>query len=247
MREIQMIRKALLLAAGKGTRMGELTQVTPKPMLKVHGKPILEQIICGLRDKGGIDQFFIVIGYQGEIIQDYFSNGSRLGVSITYGTQTVQDGTGKAPELAKSWIGSDPFLFSYGDILVPAPEYKLFVEAFKADGLIALKEGQELKHGGAVLLNEKNEMIDLIEKGQFETPPPNAYFNAGIYALTPKIFDFTSTLEKSPRGEYEFTDALKAWVKNGGKIEGHKILSDWADVRDPGVLSQLNQKSAINT
>ncbi len=236
-----MIRKALILAAGKGTRMGELTQTTPKPMLHVQKKPILEHIINGLREEAGIVEFFIVIGYQGNIIQNYFGQGSRYGVSITYGTQFVQDGTGKAPELAKSWIGDEPFLFTYGDILVPAQEYRLFVESFHADGLIALKEGQDLKNGGAVLLNDQNQMIDLIEKGQFETPPPNAYFNAGIYALTPRVFDFTSKLEKSPRGEYEFTDALKAFSKNGGKITGHMIQSDWADVRDPSVLLQLNQ------
>ncbi len=235
-----MIHKALILAAGKGTRMGELTQATPKPMLLVQGKPILEHIMSGLRDEAGIDEFFIVIGYQGHFIQNYFGDGSRFGVSITYGTQTVQDGTGKAPELAQTWIGKDPFLFTYGDILIAAPEYKNFVEAFCGEGVIALKEGQDLKNGGAVLLDDQDQMIDLIEKGQFQTPPPNAFYNAGIYALTPRIFEYTATLQKSPRGEYEFTDALKAFAQAGGKIKGHKIKSDWVDVRDPGILSQLN-------
>ncbi|MES2308712.1 MAG: sugar phosphate nucleotidyltransferase [Verrucomicrobiota bacterium] len=239
-----MIRKALILAAGKGTRMRELTHEKPKPMLQVQGKPILEHIIGGLRDEGGIEEFFIVIGYHGDYIQNYFGHGSRFGVSITYGMQTVQDGTGKAPELAKEWIGEEPFVFSYGDILVPAPEYRLFIDAFHSDGLIALKDGQDLKNGGAVLLNDRKEMVDLIEKGQFQTPPPNAYYNAGIYALTPKIFEYTSKLEKSPRGEYEFTDALKASVKAGGKIEGHFIQTEWADVRDPEILSQLNEKKS---
>lgn len=236
-----MIQKAIILAAGKGSRMKELTHETPKPMLSVQGKPILEHIIEGLRDAGGIREFFIVIGYLGDQIQNYFGNGQSRGVQISYGIQTVQDGTGKAPELAKEWIGNNPFLFTYGDILVPAPEYHLLLQDFHTDGRIALKSGQDLQKGGAVVLNDQNHMIDLIEKGQFTTPPKNAHYNAGIYVLTPDIFRYTQTLQKSPRNEYEFTDALKNWVQSGAIIEGHFIENEWVDVRDPEILEQLNR------
>src|SRR5947208_5516524 len=98
--------KAVILAAGKGTRMGDLTNELPKPMLKVQGKPILQHIIEGL-SQNGIRDIFIVTGYRAETIEDHFENAHQLGVNIAYGRQTVQDGTGKAPELAKKFVGDD--------------------------------------------------------------------------------------------------------------------------------------------
>lgn len=232
--------KAVILAAGRGTRMGALTAETPKPMVLVQGKPILETIVTGLAEAAGIRDFFIIIGYQGSVIRNHFGDGSKWGVRITYGEQVVQDGTGKAPELAREWVGSDPFLLTYGDILVDASDYKRLSEAFEPDGIIAIKGGEDLSKGGAVILNDAGEMIDLIEKGNFTTTPKNAYYNAGIYCFTPRIFEFTARLEKSPRGEYELTDALKALVKEGGRLRGVEITRRWVDVRDPGVLASLN-------
>src|SRR5437588_6198005 len=109
--------KAVILAAGKGTRMRELTNELPKPMLEVQGKPILEHILRGLAGVG-IRDVFIVTGFRAEVVESYFGDGSRWGARIVYGRQTVQDGTGKAPELAREFIGGSPFLLTYGDILV---------------------------------------------------------------------------------------------------------------------------------
>src|SRR5208282_5400633 len=99
--------KAVILAAGKGTRMGDLTANLPKPMVLVEGKPVLEHILVGLRDEAGIRDFFIVTGWCGHVIRGHFGDGGPWGVNISYGEQVVQDGTGKAPELAKEWIGPD--------------------------------------------------------------------------------------------------------------------------------------------
>jgi UDP-N-acetylglucosamine diphosphorylase / glucose-1-phosphate thymidylyltransferase / UDP-N-acetylgalactosamine diphosphorylase / glucosamine-1-phosphate N-acetyltransferase / galactosamine-1-phosphate N-acetyltransferase len=235
--------KAVILAAGKGTRMGDLTANLPKPMVAVEGKPVLEHIIEGLRDEAGIKDIFIITGWCGHVIRDYFGDGARFGVSVTYGEQAVQDGTGKAPEVAQSWLGNDRFLLTYGDILLARPptDYKLLVEAFKEDGVIALKDGQDLTKGGAVVLDGQGFMIELIEKGS-GTPPANSFYNAGIYLLPPSIFKYTAALEKSPRGEYEFTDALKAFVKGGARLRGVTLKRDWADVRDPEVLAELNSR-----
>ena len=107
-----------------------------------------------------------------------------------------------------------------------------------------MKDGEDLTKGGAVILDEQGFMKDLVEKGALAEVPPNAYYNAGIYLLTPRIFDFTARLEKSPRGEYEFTDALKAAVKAGQHLRGVTLRKSWADVRDPGVLAELNSGRA---
>src|SRR5271163_1888298 len=113
--------KAVILAAGKGTRMGGLTTDLPKPMLPVADKPVLEHIIVGLRDRAGIKDFFIITGWCGHVIRDYFGDGTKWGVNVAYGEQAVQDGTGKAPEVAQDWLGNDRFLLTYGDILLARP------------------------------------------------------------------------------------------------------------------------------
>jgi len=238
--------KAVILAAGKGTRMGDLTANLPKPMVPVKGKPVLEHILLGLRDEAGIRDFFIVTGWCGHVIRNHFGDGGPWGVKIAYGEQVVQDGTGKAPELAKEWVGQDRFLLTYGDILLQPPtDYKLLVDAFKEDGVISLtiKDPKELAKGGAVVLDQDGFMINLIEKAPADQIPPNSFYNAGIYLLTPAIFKHTAALEKSPRGEYEFTDALKAIVKAGARLRGVTLRHEWADVRDPSVLAKLNERT----
>jgi NDP-sugar pyrophosphorylase family protein len=236
--------KAVILAAGKGTRMGELTANLPKPMVQVEGKPVLEHIVEGLRDEAKITEFFIITGWCGNVIRDHFGDGKKWKVNVAYGEQVVQDGTGKAPELARDWVGSDKFLLTYGDILLrPPTDYKLLVDAFKEDGVIAVKDGEDLTKGGAVVLDQDGFMIDLVEKGGSGQVPKNAFYNAGIYLLTPDIFTFTARLEKSPRNEYEFTDALKTVVKSGARLRGVTLRREWADVRDPSVLAELNSRA----
>lgn len=224
--------------------MGELTKDLPKPMLEVEGKPVLEHIVEGLRDEAKIRDFFIIIGWQGHVIRDYFGDGQRWGVQITYGEQKVQDGTGKAPEVAKEWVGGESFLLASGDILLrPPTDYALLVEAFREDGVIALKAGEDLTKGGAVVLDEKGFMIDIVEKGSSSQIPAHAYYNAAIYLLPPRIFDDTARLQKSPRGEYELTDALRAFVQAGARLRGVILRGGWADVRDPSVLAELNRRA----
>lgn len=230
--------KAVILAAGKGTRMGSLTASLPKPMVLVQGKPILERIIEGLRDHAQVRQFFVIIGYQGDVIKNHFGDGSKWKVSITYGVQEVQNGTGKAPELAAQWIGRDRFLLTYGDILIEPSDYGYLNSKFAGDGVIALKGGEDLSKGGAVVLDTDDWMIDLVEKST--QPPPNSYYNAGIYILSPRIFEHTAALEKSPRGEYELTDALKSLASHNGRLRGVQLRKTWVDVRDPEILASLN-------
>jgi NDP-sugar pyrophosphorylase family protein len=121
--------KAVILAAGKGTRMRELTNELPKPMLRVEGKPILEHILTGLL-LAGIREIFIVTGFRGEVIENHFGDGSKWGAKIVCGRQEVQDGTGKAPETARTFLGISPFLLTYGDILVEAKTYQQMLHRF---------------------------------------------------------------------------------------------------------------------
>jgi NDP-sugar pyrophosphorylase family protein len=232
------ISKAVILAAGRGTRMKELTDELPKPMVRVKGTPILESIVRGLV-ANGVERVLIVVGWRKEVIMDHFGDGSAFGCSVEYVEQIVQDGTGRVVELAKDFAGADPFVLSYGDILVPADSYAPLVAFDGVEGKLSVKIDEDVRKGGAVFV-EDGRVVDLIEKPG-EGQPTSPYYNAGIYAFSPRIFDYTARLELSPRGEYELTDAIAAQVRDGLRIEAVELAGDWADVRDPEVLRELNE------
>ena len=235
------MNKAVLLAAGRGTRMRDLTQELPKPMLEVRGKPVLQHIVEGLRDTG-LTNLLIVVGWRAEVARNFFGDGSQLGVRICYETQTVQDGTGRVVALAREFAGNDPFLLSYGDILVGPANYTLICEALKgAEAVLTVKRSDDVSQGGAVFVNDKFELTDLREKPK-PGEPTSPWYNAGVYAFRPGIFDYIAKLQPSPRGEYELTDAIRNLALDGKKVQAIEIAGDWADVRDPEILAQLNRE-----
>ena len=234
------ISKAVLLAAGRGTRMRALTSDLPKPMLAVRGKPILQHIIEGLRC-AGVSDFLLIVGWRAEVVRDFFGKGEAFGVRIGYEEQVVQDGTGKVVELARAFCGDDPFLLGYGDILVEPANYERLVHLpDNVEAIISVKRSDDVSQGGAVFVNERFEMTDLREKPQ-PGEPTSPWYNAGIYAFRPSIFDFISRLERSPRGEFELTDAIRALAQAGRKVQALELSGAWADVRDPEILAQLNR------
>src|SRR4030095_14686168 len=136
------INKAVLLAAGRGTRMRELTNELPKPMIEVRGKPILQHIVDGLRS-AGIARCQIIVGYRADVVREFFRDGSRFGMQIEYATQVVQDGTGRVVELAKEVTGPDPFILSYGDILVNPANYQRLAAPGSAEAMISVKRNED--------------------------------------------------------------------------------------------------------
>ncbi len=258
--------KAVILAAGKGTRMRELTNELPKPMLNVRGRPILEHIVAGLVT-AGVREIFIVTGFRADAIESHFGNGEKWNARIGYGRQVLQDGTGKAPEAAKEFVEASPFILTYGDILVQdvagrgivnAETYQQMIQRYQEDqfaGVITVTRGEDVTKGGLNFFDEQFCLTRLIEKpspAQLEQlrregwikPGDPVWYNAGIYIFQPSLFEFTARLEKSPRGEYELTDAVTALLAARHKIAGLEIQGRWVDVRDPEVLAALEQKSA---
>ncbi|MEY2438879.1 MAG: UDP-N-acetylglucosamine diphosphorylase / glucose-phosphate thymidylyltransferase [Verrucomicrobiota bacterium] len=234
------IEKAVLLAAGRGTRMRELTADLPKPMIKVRGKPVLQHIVEGLRD-AGIQHFLIVVGYRADVVWDYFGDGSDYKVGINYITQVVQDGTGRVVDLARNFVADSSFILSYGDILVDAANYKRLVDlAEDVEAIVSVKRDEDCSKGGAVFVNERFELTDLREKLQ-PGEPSSPWYNAGVYTFRPSIFEYTAKLQPSPRGEYELTDAIRDLALAGNKVQALELGGAWADVRDPEILAQLNQ------
>jgi dTDP-glucose pyrophosphorylase len=235
------IDKAVVLAAGRGTRMRELTLELPKPMIDVRGKPVLQYIIEGLRE-AGIRDVLLVVGYRADAVRNFFGDGSRHNITIQYATQTVQDGTGRVVDLARDFVGDFPFILSYGDILVDPVNYKRVADLpDNVEAVITVTRGEDVSKGGAVFVNEQMELVDLREKakpGQATSP----WYNAGIYVFRPSILEFTAKLKPSPRGEYELTDAIRDLAQSGKKVRVLELTGKWADVRDPEILTRLNQK-----
>ena len=169
----------------------------------------------------------------------------------------VQDGTGKAPELAKDFIGASPFILTYGDILVKPETYAQMIHRFNEDyfsGVITVTPGEDVTKGGLNFFDEKFCLKRLIEKpsreqveqlrreGWIKTGEP-AWYNAGIYIFRPSLFEFTDKLQKSPRGEYELTDAVSGLITTKHKLAGLEIQGRWVDVRDPEVLAGLEKET----
>jgi len=235
-----MIDRAVLLAAGRGTRMRDLTSALPKPMIEVRRKPILLHIVDGLR-KAGVREFLIVVGYRADVVRNYFGDGAKFGVVINYANQVVQDGTGRVVELARNFTGELPFVLSYGDILVDAANYQRIVDLPEdVDAIISVTRGEDVSKGGAVFVNDAMELTDLREKPA-PGEPTSPLYNAGIYAFRQSIFDFTAKLQPSPRGEYELTDAIRELALSGKKVRALELTGSWVDVRDPEILAQLNR------
>jgi len=255
--------KAVILAAGKGTRMRELTNEIPKPMLPVLGKPILEHIVEGLVP-AGIREIFIVTGFRGEVIKTHFGDGSKWKAHIAYGEQKIQDGTGKAPEIAREFLGVSPFLLTYGDILVTNEKgiqlrqiYQQMIHRYNEgyfSGVITVTRGQDVSKGGLNFFDTEFCLKRLVEKPGPEQlqhlrdegwlkPNEPVWYNAGIYIFKPTIFEFTGRLHKSPRGEFELTDAVNGFVAAHHKLAGLEIDGRWVDVRDPEVLAALEGKA----
>jgi dTDP-glucose pyrophosphorylase len=234
------IEKAVLLAAGRGIRMRELTVELPKPMIEVRGKPVLQHIVEGLRD-AGIREFFIIVGYRADAVQNFFGDGSRYKIAIQYATQVVQDGTGRVVDIARNFAGNSAFILSYGDILVDPQNYKSIVDLpDDIEAIVTVTRGEDVSKGGAVFLNDQMELVDIREKSP-PGEPTSPWYNAGIYAFRPSIFEFTAKLKPSPRGEYELTDAIRDLAQSGKKVKALELTGEWADVRDPEILARLNR------
>lgn len=171
--------KVVILAAGKGTRMGELTQCTPKPMLKVLGKNLIEHKLDVL-PPNSISEIVLVVGYLQEVIREYFGNVYK-GIPITYVEDTLE-GTGKAVWNAQHVLNEN-FLVMMGDDIYHEEDVKKIIQT---QGTILLDLVKEPTKSGKVII-ENGKITDIIEGATLEIGEP---INAAMYHLTPRIFDF---------------------------------------------------------
>jgi len=185
--------KAIIIAAGRGKRMQSLTSNTPKPMLSVAGKPLIEHIISSLPDQ--VNELFIIVGYLGGQIKD-FCGDSLYGRSITYVEQEGSLGTGHALKLCQSYINKEKFFVLNADDLFD----KLSLEnSLKHDLCLLVKEHENPERFGVVYTKEDGSIEKIIEK---PAQPESNLVSTGIWLLNEKIFDTKYEVEAESNGEY---------------------------------------------
>lgn len=213
------INKALILAGGKGTRLRPITYELPKPMISVKGKPILEHQIELLR-KYDIRDIVISIGYLGDKIKEYFGNGSRFGVKITYVEESESMGTGGPLRLAKHLL-NETFVMTNGDNLIDIDldEMYNFHKENKAEATVALTSVQDPSQYGVIVL-EGAKILEFVEKPKKGEAPSNI-INAGLYIIEPEV---TESVED---GEVSIEKDIFPKIADKGKLFGFSFSGDW--------------------
>jgi len=224
--------KAVILAAGEGSRMRPLTRTRPKVMLPIANKPILEHLLIEARE-AGIREFIFIVGYCDEQVRDYFGKGQRWGVDIAYCDQRKQLGTADALRMVEGMLDGS-FLVMNGDVVVNRQDIgRLAGNGGNTLSVIEVKDSRglgmvELCEGRVTRIYEKTEK------------PPTQMANAGLYLFTPDIFSAISRTVKSPRGEYEITDSLQLLMEAGCDISAQEIKY-WLDLSYPWDLLPANE------
>ena len=216
--------------------MEPYTNTYQKTMIPVHGKPLLEYIIEGIKSAGMTD-IILVVGYRKEQIIDHFQDGTNWGVNIEYIEQKELNGTGDAVLTCESSIKNEHFLCAWGDILVEYATYKEVMRIYKEeklDFLLVTNYMDDPYKGGAIYCEGKY-CIDYVEK------PPKGKVgsnlnNCGIFIFSKEIFKVLNLIEPSERGEIEIPDAIchgineRNWKVRVYKIGKDQFRGDFGDV-----------------
>jgi len=177
--------KAIVLCGGFGTRLGDLTRKTPKPILPVAGKPFLEHVLDQII-LAPIDEIILAVSFEWEKIKLVIGNSWR-GVPVTYSIESQPLGTGGAIKLAMTSAQIKEALVFNGDTLlkVNPDELRVFSEKNHADVGIALKVMDDCARYGSVSIDESNRIIEFSEKGNQKA----GLINSGVYYLRNSILD----------------------------------------------------------
>lgn len=223
--------QCVILAAGEGKRMRPLTGSRPKVMLPVANRPMLEHLLCAVRD-AGIIEFILVVGYEEAAVRHYFGDGTEFGVHIRYVTQKRQRGTGDAVMSAQPHLNGQ-FLLMNGDMILTREDIlKILANSAPALGVCMSDHPQDF----GVVTVENGNVTGLEEKTEY---PKSKLINAGIYLFNNDIFSSLTKITPSPRGELELTDALMPSIHEG-KLSA-VTLSSWSDMGSPWDLLDANE------
>lgn len=215
------VKKAFILAGGKGTRMRPFTYEIPKPMIPVKGKPLVQHTI-ELNRKYDIREIYLSIGYLGDKIKEYFGNGSKYGVNITYVEEKEEMGTAGGLSLARDQL-KEPFLMFNGDVLsnIDLADFISFHREHKALATIALTPVEDPSRFGVAKL-KGNSILEFIEKPR-KGEEPSKLINAGVYLIEPEVLDYV------PKGYAMMEKDVFPKLAKEGKLFGYSFTGQWFD------------------
>jgi len=208
--------KAIVLAAGLGKRLATITRETPKVLVKIGKKTLIEHNTEKLR-KIGINDIALVIGYKGEIVKEI------LGNSVTYYKQREQLGTAHAFLCAEHFISEPFFLGMNGDMFFTDPLTD-FIK-LKPQTVAVYRVEDTSRYGRMEIKDAK--LVAVKEKIEEEAP---GFVNAGVYLFGRQIFEWIRKTPLSPRKEYEITDTIQMMINQGIRFTVYELKGFWTDV-----------------
>jgi len=219
------IKYAVVLAGGRGTRMRPFTYEMPKPMIPVQGRPLIQHIVELLR-KHEVSEIIFSVGYMGDKIKEYFGNGSRFGVNITYVEEDKELGTAGPLALMKDKL-SETFLMFNGDILadIDLKDFVSFHEEKKGIATIALTAVSDPSRFGVARLRGDN-ILEFREKPPAGKEASNL-INAGVYVLEPEVLKYI------PKGKAMMERDVFPKLAKKGKLIGYHFDGQWFDTGTP--------------
>lgn len=221
-----MITKALILAAGLGTRLRPLTDVMPKPMVPLAGRPLLEHLVR-LCARFGVCDLAVNLHYLPHVVMDHFGDGGTFGVRLLYGLEAELLGTAGAVNNFREFF-SEPFLVLYGDVYLDV-DLAAFAAAHEASGATAtvgLYRVDNPTECGLVERDATGHITRFVEK------PPVAFTdlaNAGVYAMSPKVLDVIPETGVCDFGR----DVFPALLAAGEPLYGHVLDGYVMDIGSP--------------
>jgi glucose-1-phosphate thymidylyltransferase len=228
--------KVIIPLAGKGTRLRPHTHITPKPMMKVAGKPVMEYILDDLRKLGGIEQVIYITGHLKEKVEEFARK--TLDVPSVFVEQKVQDGTAGAVALAKPYV-DQPVLIIFVDTIFDAD--LSLVKSVDADGIIWVKEVEDYQRFGVVVTDNDGNMTKIVEKPK---TPISKRANIGLYYIRnwKLLYEGIDWVLKQPKnqGEYYLTDAFQYMIDKGAKIRVVNV-EGWYDAGKVDTMLETNQ------
>lgn len=231
--------KGIILHGGHGTRLRPLTHTGPKQLLKIANKPMSQYVLEDLRNAGITDIAIIIGDVYPEKVKEFYGNGEKFGVNLTYVYQDNPKGIAHAISLCHDFIGDDKFVVYLGDNILRtglSSYVKKFHDSFN-DALILLAEVENPSQFGVAKI-EDNKILNIIEKPK---NPPSNYAVIGVYFLTPKIFEIIKELKPSWRGELEITEALQLLMDAGLIIDHDFVTGWWKDTGTPKDILHANK------